>query len=1048
MTVRSRLFSTGISIRNFRGYGNFTLALPARPCVVLLSGANGLGKTSLFEALEWGLTGSVKRLDHVSGGKANPRDLARHADGVDSFDVSLAFQDGEGREERVTRTQLIPRVGPPLAPVGTLLEEVASILASGDPRWNVRGKNLADYLHLTHLHAQVAFLRLVTFEAKDRWLRVSPLAGADRFERIRTNLTNSKKELTRLKDRRTQELATAVAARQRWTELVARWQQLRKVTSTVHDILAPADVSRKVMEFRAGLGLGTSLPAMDSKEIGVSEASDYLRNFRVDVENLMAAIARRLDLLGQLRSLPQQVADARVQHVAAAERVGALTVERDRLSARAHDLEAIATSYRTIYEESTMSLQVTAGLHELAVRAERDRGDLPSFEREFADAEAQVHAAQERLEELQVELRRRKEDLDARELTLREADRTREQLTMVDRATTALAEIEALQKRLTEDEAKRDAIALTLQRLESDIVAATAEELAREKAAATASGEMEGLRRSFDTLQKALLVIVGHLRDEDTNCPVCRTAFEHGVLRGLAQDALNILDPKLVEADTRMRAAHAGRDEVRKQQAQRTLERRKAEADLRAIVDNIFQLRARADALRNTPLLTDRGLEEARLELSRARIALIADIARFDREVDQQSNSDALRQAVLDATTAVEAQKRVYAATQERRTVRQTRAERLRAHIAQVEVEHPELAVDSQSLRKIVEERAIAASKAKDSAETASRHLVEAQAAEAASRQTIAAVESDLAKVVAQTESLVSMRQDLEERWRAASLPDPISERSLDAEIAQLGRRRVEINGALVVVSELAAALGRWHETDELQTAEANVQRECGSREHDVYARELDEAVVAATAAVDVAQRARAASDRLSEALNTVTADFGGRALRPFDELFRRYLRALIHDERFHSIEATYKPAARSAGLSFKVDLGGLNTEAEYILSEGQLGEVSLATMLAASSAFPWSRWRVLLLDDPTQYNDLIHSTALFDVLRNLVRMAGYQIFVSTHDSEQAAFMRRKLDAIRTPWIDCRYIAHAPDGIVTDVTRSFDDRADDISTGG
>jgi len=44
--------------------------------------------------------------------------------------------------------------------------------------------------------------------------------------------------------------------------------------------------------------------------------------------------------------------------------------------------------------------------------------------------------------------------------------------------------------------------------------------------------------------------------------------------------------------------------------------------------------------------------------------------------------------------------------------------------------------------------------------------------------------------------------------------------------------------------------------------------------------------------------------------------------------------------------------------------------------------------MLAASTAFPWSRWRVLMLDDPTQYNDLIHATALFDVLRNLVRFA------------------------------------------------------------
>ncbi|HEX3855165.1 MAG TPA: hypothetical protein VHW01_29580 [Polyangiaceae bacterium] len=119
--------------------------------------------------------------------------------------------------------------------------------------------------------------------------------------------------------------------------------------------------------------------------------------------------------------------------------------------------------------------------------------------------------------------------------------------------------------------------------------------------------------------------------------------------------------------------------------------------------------------------------------------------------------------------------------------------------------------------------------------------------------------------------------------------------------------------------------------------------------------------------------------------------------------------------------------------MSFRVSFGGGATEAEFLLSEGQLGEVSLAAMLAASTAFPWSRWRALLLDDPTQYNDLIHATALYDVLRNLVHLAGYQVFISTHDNEQAAFFRRKLDAVGIKCVDCRFRAHTPDGIEVDV---------------
>ena len=152
---RPALFATALSVRDFRGYGQFDIELPATPCVVLLSGPNGLGKTSLFEAVEWALTGTVKRLDLVSGGAVDPRDLARRAPGVDAFEVGLSFRDESGMEARVSRTQLIPANGKAPDAIGTNVDAVVDALRSDDARWNVTGKNLAEYLHLTHFHAQV-----------------------------------------------------------------------------------------------------------------------------------------------------------------------------------------------------------------------------------------------------------------------------------------------------------------------------------------------------------------------------------------------------------------------------------------------------------------------------------------------------------------------------------------------------------------------------------------------------------------------------------------------------------------------------------------------------------------------------------------------------------------------------------------------------------------------------------------------------------------------------------------------------------------------------
>jgi len=47
----------------------------------------------------------------------------------------------------------------------------------------------------------------------------------------------------------------------------------------------------------------------------------------------------------------------------------------------------------------------------------------------------------------------------------------------------------------------------------------------------------------------------------------------------------------------------------------------------------------------------------------------------------------------------------------------------------------------------------------------------------------------------------------------------------------------------------------------------------------------------------------------------------------------------------------------------------------QLVLSEGQMSANGFSILCAASSAYPWSDWRALLLDDPLQHNDVIHET-------------------------------------------------------------------------
>ena len=50
-----------IRMINFRGFTDKTIDFQGKP-VVLLSAANGIGKTTTIDAIEWCLTGNIGRL--------------------------------------------------------------------------------------------------------------------------------------------------------------------------------------------------------------------------------------------------------------------------------------------------------------------------------------------------------------------------------------------------------------------------------------------------------------------------------------------------------------------------------------------------------------------------------------------------------------------------------------------------------------------------------------------------------------------------------------------------------------------------------------------------------------------------------------------------------------------------------------------------------------------------------------------------------------------------------------------------------------------------
>lgn len=105
----SDLFLSRIAIHDFRTFGDFEIDIPAAPGLVLLTGTNGLGKSSFFDAIEWGLTSKIRRFDPYlkdSGKKklVEKDYLTRRGAEPGTHRVALTFSENDPIERGAGRT--------------------------------------------------------------------------------------------------------------------------------------------------------------------------------------------------------------------------------------------------------------------------------------------------------------------------------------------------------------------------------------------------------------------------------------------------------------------------------------------------------------------------------------------------------------------------------------------------------------------------------------------------------------------------------------------------------------------------------------------------------------------------------------------------------------------------------------------------------------------------------------------------------------------------------------------------------------------------------
>lgn len=245
------------------------------------------------------------------------------------------------------------------------------------------------------------------------------------------------------------------------------------------------------------------------------------------------------------------------------------------------------------------------------------------------------------------------------------------------------------------------------------------------------------------------------------------------------------------------------------------------------------------------------------------------------------------------------------------------------------------------------------------------------------------------------------------------------SEDAVAAREAVLDAHSKAVMEALAEASTLARAHEALLEQQDLRNLAASMETAGGagaSRDPAAHEQQLVAILASHRAALKLTLDTRAAVVAYAEHLKTEAEGFSTQFLLPLNNLIDAFNRALLSTpgesvqfRSAHTVERTslamcLRYADPIENAQYQMDL-----PPQLVLNEGQMAANGFSILCAASTAYRWSRWRVLLLDDPLQHNDIIHAAAFVDVTRNLVEIEGYQLLMSSHNAGRGGVYRTEI---------------------------------------
>jgi exonuclease SbcC len=999
----SDLYLRSVELSNFRIYGDsYAYELPDGPGVTLITGGNGLGKTSFFDGVEWALTNQVSRFQDIpaDGRRKEPDPLTRIGAPENSHRVSLQFSDGEPIDRGA----------------GFVPEEGAIARLLKRPEW-AEITNLHGYLSITHFLGQASTQRFSLRKPDKQWEALKGPAGVDRINAIRERMSGLgvRRAFTRALEERTRKLSEVSNALAAWMSLLAERDRARQLSSS--DEAVPPKALREAVEL-AGDQILRLVPDVAWSMPEPSASS----------ESFLEALAGLLRAVEQRNLVDAEAVDALAKIAADFDAAGAETLRLRGMAAEIEQRRAAAVEKLTEAEaalaRATTSLAATerhaAQAQARSVTLTRIRAGL----RQLEDSQLRRAEAAAQLELSVAEALRTEAGIAALRESLTHATAQRaERRALADRMTLARRRAE-ISGKLSVTRAEIDRLTPLLASRQSDELRAQREALSSRNAATQAlvariTADLRAHDDHAQAIAEAVSVIAHRLGHDDISCPVCASEFPPGRLAALASeqaasDARSASQLATVLADARVEG-----EGLRQQMADVD----RAIAELEQLQATMTTLRGREQELRQQ-LVEAGGAADGIYDQSDA-LLLEQELAALDEQLAASDAPEQIEARLEEAGAVLKAELAKRVTIQRSRDAADEDLEAARSALRQhgeIWTDEKGLLVDLDAEQAAIDHQLadLASQISSERAAVDDARLTRDGHREAEGRETQAQTVSN-----ARLDALAAARVALLKRWTDGGQSGEPDAARVAQSSTRIKERAAQLEPVRASQQQLVAGYRKWLSDEQLRRLEEQisetVRREDASTELEVRQR-LDKRADEARREVETAQKARERIDAVGSQLQQRAESYADEVLVPLNATIQRFARTLmtwadasiIYRAEHHVTRSELRPGIVRNEADGTVTQLEMNPNLYF--SEGQLSALSVAALLAASTTFGWSRWRGLLLDDPLQHNDVIHASAFMDLLRQMVRELGYQVILSTHDNSEAEFLGRKCRSAGIPY--------------------------------